>query len=206
MPSAEAPGERFIATRASFRAPDTIAVEFNAPVDPASALDPASYRLAPDGQIVAVVSDPADPSRVLLVVSHTLPIGPLGRYYAVTVTGVRGTDGRVVNDGAGSVVGFSIDAADLGSVFVYPQPFSISRDQKATFAGLTRSASVTIFTQGGRPVRTLTTRDGDGGVDWNGLDDAGHPLPGGIYLFRVTGTAADGSTHESDLGKIAVVP
>jgi hypothetical protein len=206
IPEGERPGDRFIATRAAFRAPDTIAIEFNAPVDSSSALDPAHYALAPDGAIIGVVIDPADRSRVLLVIGHGLPIGPLGRYYTVTVTGVRGADGRVVNDGAGSVVGFSIDARDLASVFVYPQPFSISRDQRATFAGLTRSAQVTIFTQGLRPVRTLTTHDGNGGVDWNGDDDAGRALPPGIYLFRVTGTAADGSSYESTPGKIAVVP
>lgn len=206
MMDAEPVGELFIATRAAFARPDRIIIEFNAPVDPVTATNVANYVLSPGGTIGSAQVDPADPSRVILTLSGSYPVGPLGRVYTVTITNVLATDGRLINDGAGSVVGFTISADNLADVFVYPHPFSISRDVTATFAGLTRAARVTIFTQSGTLIRTLDAREGNGGVQWNGADNNGRPVPTGIYLYSVTGSTPDGTTFESELRKIAVVP
>jgi len=48
--------------------------------------------------------------------------------------------------------------------------------------------TVTIYTLEGVPVRTLAGRD----PAWNGRDDAGEPVPGGIYVFMAWDNA--GST------------
>lgn len=206
MKDSEPLGERFIATRAAFAQPDRIIIEFNVPVDPVTAANVANYVLSPGGAIGSAQVDPADPRRVILTLSGSYPVGPLGRVYTVTITNVQATDGRLINDGAGSVVGFTISAGDLAGVFVYPHPFSISRDVMATFAGLTRAARVTIFTQSGTPIRTLEAREGNGGAQWNGADDNGRPVPSGVYLYSVTGSTPDGTIFESELRKIAVVP
>ncbi len=206
MPRDEEPGERFIAVRARPLPADTIAIEFNAPVDPATALLTANYRLSPGGEIASIMIDPGDASRVLLILRGGFPIGPLGRSYTITVTGVAAADGRPINGGAGSVVGFTIEANDLAGVFLYPQPFSISRDRAVTFAGLTRAARITIFTQSGTEVRTFVVSEGNGGGEWNGEDERGERLPPGIYLYTVSGTSADGAAYESEPGKIAILP
>ncbi len=206
MPQEEPDGERFIATRGAALSATEVSVEFNFPVDAATAADPSNYRFGPDGTIVAARVDPADSRRVILTLAGSAPIGPYGKIYTVTIDGVRAANGRLVNDGAGSVVGFTVDAGDLQEVFVYPHPFSISRDGAVTFAGLTRVAEIRIFTQAGRHIRTLEAREGHGGAEWRGDDDRGVQVSTGIYLYTVVGSTPDGREFESEPRKIAVVP
>lgn len=49
-----------------------------------------------------------------------------------------------------------------------------------------RGASLRVLDASGRHVRTLTA-DGVGTVLWDGTDDRGVPLPGGIYFYGTTG-------------------
>jgi len=205
MKEGEPVGERFIATRAFFIAPDRIGIEFNAPVDPVTAEQTANYVLSPGGDFISARTGD-DPRTVILTLSGNYPVGALGRIYTVAINGVTAADGRLINDGAGSVVGFTLSAENLSDVFVYPHPFSISRDGVVTFAGLTLDARVDIFTQSGTHIRTLDARQGNGGVAWDGTDDAGNSVPTGIYLYSVTGSTPDGATFESGVKKIAVVP
>ncbi len=206
MPRRELPGERFIATRALLVSRDTIAVEFNADVDSVDARRLAGYAIAPGGTFIAALRDDATPTRVLLVLRGDYPIGAFGRTYTITITGLRSADGRLINDGAGSTVGLALTAPNLDEVGVYPHPFSRKRDGRVTFSGLTRSAQVRILTISGRVVRVLEEREGDGGVMWDGTDDAGFEVPSGVYLYMVEGTAANGENYRSEPHKIAVVP
>jgi hypothetical protein len=206
MPGGEADGERFIATRATLIGRDTVAIDFNGPVDPATAEVLANYTLSPGGSFVSARVAPGMPDRVLLVLGHDYPVGPLGKIYAVTIMNVRSAAARLINDGAGSVVGFVVTAGNLDAVFVYPQPFSHARDASITFAGLTRSAQVRIYTQSGRIIKELEAREGNGGAEWDGRDDRGEPVPPGIYLYMVSGATPDGTSYESEPRKIAVVP
>jgi hypothetical protein len=205
MPLHAAPGATFIATRATWIAPSTIAIDFNSAVDPVSALDKSGYKLDPPGAIVGVSIDPGNPARVLLTVESNYPFGAAGRAYTVMISRARSIDGRLVNDGAGSVVGFSIDATSLDGVRVFPHPFSISRDVHVTFAGLIRGAHVEVVTTDGALIRRLNETEGEGGVDWDGRDFRGAVVPSGIYLYRATAVSADGTTIDSGFRKIAVV-
>lgn len=220
LPVSERPDERFIATRATpSRSSDgeLIAIDYNAPVDRETADDPHRYLLLPslapqrEGDvdepwaIVSAAVDPQDPARVILTIDRSYPIGALGRNYTVTITGVRSTDGREIGDGAGSIVGFTLEAGDLSGLRVYPHPFSISSDRLVTFAGLPRDARVEIVTQSGRRVRSLRESEHNGGVTWDGRDEEGSTVATGIYLYRVT-TRVGAETLESELRKIAVVP
>ncbi len=206
MPAEEQEGERFIATRASARSSTEVVVDFNAPVDAADAADISRYQFGPDGTIVSVRVDPGNPARVILTLAGSTPIGPYGKIYTVTIRDLRAADGRAINNGVGSVVGFTVDAGGLADVFVYPHPFSITRDRAVTFAGLTRAAEIRIFTQSGRPIRVLDAREGHGGAEWRGDDDRGVLVPPGIYLYTVTGLSSDGRAFESEPRKIAVLP
>jgi hypothetical protein len=197
---------RFIATRASRAGERTIAIDFNAPVDPATAVVVENYTLSPAGRIVSAGVASDDPRRVLLVVADDYPLGPLGLSYTVTIMNVRSDDGRLVNDGAGSVVGFTLNAADLSGVYAYPQPFSIARDQAVTFAKLVANAQVEIYSQTGRFINRVKATEGNGGATWNGADELGRSVASGIYLYRISVTAEDGSESESELRKLAVVP
>jgi subtilisin family serine protease len=206
IPAREPFGERFIAARAYLAGHDTIGIDFNQPVDAVTGFDPANYTLDPPGSIVAVVPVQGREDRVYLIVPTDYPLGPLGRDYTITVRTVRSASGREVNDGAGSVVGFTLAAGELDQLFVYPHPFSLSKDGFVTFAGLTRSATVTIYTQSGALVDSVVAREGNGGAVWDGHDQRGRLVPTGIYFYDVSGIADDGRQIRSKLRKIAVVP
>lgn len=218
MPAREQAGQRFIATRAQLGESGggrVIVIWFNAPVDPVSGEDASNYVLAPadrmqqqdaqpDAAITAARIDPSDPRRVLLSVHRGFAIGALGRNYSVTIRNVRSVDGRTINNGGESVVGFSFESPDLSSLRVYPHPYSISRDGTVMFAGLPRDARVTIVTREGRLLRTLREVEHNGGVEWDGRDDNGARVSSGVYLYRVT-MRVGAETIESELQKIAVV-
>ncbi|MBC8145755.1 MAG: hypothetical protein H7X80_09215, partial [bacterium] len=219
LPLDEPIDTRFIATRAEpVRDPSLrIVIEFNEPVDDATASDPANYTLRPiaetmtreidvaDSVVVSVVVDPNNARRVFLTIHPSYPIGALGNNYTVTVRNVRSRVGRVINNGTESVVGFVIEGTDLSALRVFPQPFSISRDGTVTFAGLPRDATVRVLDRNGRMIRTLRETEHNGGVDWDGRDESGSNVPSGIYLYSVS-ILNGAQTAWSEPHKIAVVP
>ncbi len=199
MPSVEPVGECFAATRSDFGAERTLTIEFNRSLDPASLAD-ATFLFDPTGGTIdSVWIDPSDGARLLLRVAPGYPIGAVGRAVSITLGGIRSSGGAAIEQCGGNVVGVAIAAPDLSGVFVYPQPFAITRDVNVTIAGLPLDAVVTIHTQTGSAVRTLDAVDGTGGVRWDGRDDSGKPVATGIYLYRVS----IGDEHR--MGKIAVV-
>ena len=77
-----------------------------------------------------------------------------------------------------------------GGVFLwqnYPNPFNpetVIRYQQSTVSDV----ELVVYNLLGEKVKTLVNRRQSPGfytVRWNGRDDAGHPLPGGIYLYRL---------------------
>lgn len=196
----------FIAARASKTGDHQISVEFNRQPDPATATDPSHYQLDPPGTILLVTIDPVDPQRVLLTLPDSYQLAPLGRPYLVTVKGVKDFQGRELNDGTGSVVGFTLEGSDLSGVFAYPQPFSLLKDEHIAFGGLTRTATVVIFTQGGATIATINSIAGDQLVRWDGRTSNGDPVPTGVYLYQVQGANQAGETVESEVKKLVVMP
>lgn len=205
LPADEAPGERFIATRAFPRTPTLIVIEFNGTIDVASiALN--KFRLSPSLLVIGISRDSTNNRQLLLELDRSTPVGPLGRDYIVRIDSLHAEDGRLLNNGAGSVVGFTVNADDLAGLFVYPQPFSLSRDGSVTFAGLTRVAAVEIYTQSGGPVRRLRATEGNGGVRWDGRDERGELVATGVYVYQVTTSGDDGIPDHSQLNKLVVIP
>jgi hypothetical protein len=202
-----ADGAPLIAARASKTGEHQIAIEFNRQPDPATATDRANYQLDPPGAILSAAIDPVDPQRVLLTLPDSYQLAPLGRPYLITVTGVKDPQGGEINDGAGSVVGFTLEGSDLAGVFAYPQPFSLLKDERVAFGGLTRiDDKVTVFTQGGATIATIQSLPGDQLVSWDGRASNGEAVPTGVYLYRVQGTNQAGETVESEVKKLVVMP
>jgi hypothetical protein len=99
----------------------------------------------------------------------------------ISVIGLHLTD--VVEDHAGSAgLGILQPNPFRSSVAV---PFRIDREGSATLA---------VFDVQGRMVRTLVQGSTEAGLrfaTWNGRDQAGHALPAGLYIIRLT--TANGS-------------
>jgi flagellar basal-body rod modification protein FlgD len=67
---------------------------------------------------------------------------------------------------------------------------------EVTLPGAATDTTAIIADQNGRVVRTLplgARSSGTFSVSWDGLDDAGHPLPAGDYVVTVSATAKDGT-------------
>ncbi|MBN2407129.1 MAG: hypothetical protein JXJ19_05480 [Elusimicrobia bacterium] len=89
-------------------------------------------------------------------------------------------------------------AADLGGVLVFPNPYDPD-EGSLVFDNLTSDAVIKIYTVSGTLVRKLTETDGNGRCQWDGANDAGETVAGGVYLAYIHD---DG--HRKTL-KIAVV-
>jgi ligand-binding sensor domain-containing protein len=87
-------------------------------------------------------------------------------------------------------------AKDLSEVTPYPNPFVIRQGtEKLTFDRLPYRAEIKIFTVAGELVREISSGD-----KWDGRNEAGLLVSGGVYLFYVTDDSGDEA-----MGKIAVI-
>ncbi len=87
-------------------------------------------------------------------------------------------------------------AKDLTEVTPYPNPFIISDGtEELTFDRLPYQARVRIYTVAGELVAKIESGD-----EWNGRNQAGELVSGGIYLFYVSDASGDKA-----VGKIAVI-
>ena len=96
---------------------------------------------------------------------------------------------------------------DLSGIAVYPNPFSFSKASKQviTFANLTKTAKVYVYSLTGVLVAELNETDGNGGVEWDLRDSKGNLVPSGIYIYKVEGKNSQGVEVESNMNKFAVV-
>ncbi len=162
---------------------------FDKPVQ--GGLDRASVRLG-DGAVVKDVQ--AQGNQVWVTLAGDRGLRPLGRSYRVVVDGLLDEDGLVVRGEAS----FVFAAADLSGAAPFPNPYRPERGV-LTFGLLPAAAAVEIYDVGGRLVRRLIELDGDGGVQWNGENQAGRPLAAGMYFYRIT------AGGQSKIGSLALV-
>ncbi|MCI0699436.1 S8 family serine peptidase [candidate division KSB1 bacterium] len=186
---------RFYVVSAALESPRQILVRFNLPVETASAISTANYRLKTLGSSVkneivlasaAVVT--GDSNAVRLTLAQGV-LGPFGRNHLIEIIGVRSASGIPLRPGEGDAVGFSMPSANLDHVRIYPNPFLADRHLMLTIGGLTEQAVVKIIDVEGRVLATLEESDGNGGVDWDTRDASGRLAPSGVYLCYVTSGA-----------------
>lgn len=198
--------EQCYIARVEYRPPSGFDVWFSAPVDPATAGVAANYEFLPSGRIERAEPDAAQPALVRLTVSADARIGALGKEYVLKVRNVRCASGAVIGAGAGSTAGVILNRDNLDEMFVYPNPLKPEHAQDfITFANLTARASIRIYTLSGLFINEVNETDGNGGVEWNTRDDAGAPVPAGVYLYRASGTDAQGREVEAKLGKLVII-
>jgi len=89
---------------------------------------------------------------------------------------------------------------DLGAAHCYPVPFRRAEGHtKITFTGLTRSASVRVYTVSGEQVRALEKNDAGETLDWDLKNSRGQAVASGVYIFTVK------SGSQKNTGKLMVI-
>ncbi len=196
----------FYITRVEYMGGQRFCVYFNIPVQSASASNPLNYRIEPVGVAFSAVVDPSDPRKVCISLEGALPIGALGKEYVLKVRNLISAGGVPIAEGAGSTAGIILNRDNLDDVFVYPNPWSPSDGQDfITFANLTQEATIRVYTLSGVFINQVKETDGNGGVEWNMLDEHGGKIPPGVYIYYVTGKNGAGVEDEAKTGKFAVV-
>jgi hypothetical protein len=199
----EQPLELYLA-RISVVGNGQLLLSYSEPVEIEPAENIVNYSLSPFGKVAKVTRN-SNESEVTLFLDPAFKLEALGRDYLLTVTNVIAQSTRQMTKGAGSTIGFVFSKESSNEAFVYPNPARLSEKPEIFFANLSQNAEVFIMTLDGKLLRRLTETDGNGGVEWDGRDDAGQELDSGIYLFRVKTKSPDGAELESDLKKFAII-
>lgn len=181
-------------------------IEFNLPVDSATAFNRNNYNVAPFDIGIAGISFDASRSILNLTLENKAPIGATGKTYILSVKNVYSNTGVKIIDGAGGSFGLIFNKEDLKDMYVYPNPWSPNLGQDyITFANLTISANIKIYDLNGKFINEVDETDGNGGVEWSLTDMAGIKVGSGIYIYRATGKNSQGLEVEEKIGKFVVV-
>ncbi|MFN0202471.1 MAG: S8 family serine peptidase [Bacteroidia bacterium] len=150
-----------------------------------TALDTANYEVNPVGKMRAVEwADDAHTS--VKVTIQGANFGALGYPISITLRNIQAENGAKLLEGEGNTATFTANKSDLTEVYVYPNPVrKHNAFDGVRFANLTQKATIVIYTLSGRYIQTIEETDGDGGVEWNMLDQSGRRIVPGIYLFEV---------------------
>ena len=132
--------------------------------------------------------------QVTLFLREGAGIRPLGRSYRAVVEGLVDADGLAVRGEAS----FVFASADLSQSTPFPNPYVV-RDGALLFGYLPLEATVSIYDVSGQLVRRLAELDGDGGVQWNGKNEAGVSVASGMYYYRID------AGSQSKVGSLAIV-
>lgn len=88
----------------------------------------------------------------------------------------------------------------LGVAHCYPVPFKPSAGHtRITFTGLTRQASVKIYTISGELVRSLQKNDVYDFIEWDAKNSRGRNVASGVYFYTVKGGG------ETASGKLMII-
>ncbi|MCX6156940.1 MAG: S8 family serine peptidase [Ignavibacteriae bacterium] len=188
--------------------PNTLKVQFNTVVDTVTSYNTSNYSIDPFNlKIIAAERDKTDKKILYLTVNSNNNIGPGGKTYFIRINNVYSESGIKIVSGSGSVFSLTFVKEDLTGVVAYPNPYSKTKSAKQiiTFANLTKTAKVYVFSLSGESINELSETNGDGGIEWDLRDTRGNEIPSGIYIYKVEGKNSLGADVESKMGKFAVV-
>jgi len=166
-----------------------------------SVLDTANYRMTPVGKVISIEAMTSDRDMLHLSLDQRWPVGAVGRSLCLYVSGVHSAEGVALDSANGTAL-VEATALTLDDVYVYPNPFKgvgANGTNCVMFAGLTREATIYVFTLQGRLVTKLVGVNSDGGLPWCLDNDEGESVASGIYLYTVD----DG--HQTRRGKLAIL-
>jgi subtilisin family serine protease len=178
----------------------TVELLFNEPMLRTSLEESGHYDAGAGMTVVKAEAVGPDYQAVRLHLAGKIAWGAVGKPLTIRVSGLVSARGMAIQPGRGDAIQLLFAAANLDRVHTFPNPFRQGVDtQGITFANLTPEAEIRIMTTEGRTLRLLYESNGDGGLEWDVCDEQGHPVPSGIYIYRIL------SSGMVKLGKLAVV-
>ncbi|MCX6150196.1 MAG: S8 family serine peptidase [Ignavibacteriales bacterium] len=184
-----------------------IKINFNLEVDESSSSKIENYKFEPTNDVTSIVADKSDLKSI--IITSNFPVGSIGKEYKLKINNLfsSASTGKIeINNESGSYILLTSYAKDLNNIFVYPNPVKLySKNQNVTFANLTKSATITIFNLNGKKIKTLNENNGDGGINWDLINESGEIIDSGIYIYRVAVIDNQNNEGEIKIGKFAVV-
>jgi len=178
----------------------TVELIFSEPMQRAGLEERSSYDPGTGLYVAWAEGIAPDYRTVRLHITGSIAWGAVGKPLTIKVRGLQSAAGVAMVSGRGDVIQLLFAAKNLDHVHTYPNPYRMGVDPEGiTFADLPAAAEIRILTVEGRTLRVLVEENGDGGLVWDGRDEAGRLVPAGIYLFRVT------AAGQERLGKLAIV-
>ena len=196
----------FFITKYALLNSNHVLLQFNLDVDKLSAMNKDNYDFNPANKIKGISIDPDSSSKIIIATEY--PVGSIGKKYTLKIKNLVSSEatGKIpINDGAGSSVFLSSFANNLDNVYNYPNPVKLTENQFVTFANLTKSCEIYIFTLNGKPINKLVENNGDGGLSWDLTNENGIKIDSGIYLYIVRTLDGNKNVTQEKIGKIAVI-
>ncbi len=140
-----------------------------------------------------------DSVTVRLIPAAATPIGRIGILYDVTaLSTIRSRNGQFLNSNYNSI-SISTQPTTLESLFIYPNPARLDRNERIVIAGLPQDAKVMIYSTSGFSVKRLISEGASGSVIWDGTNEQGAEVASGIYFVVAE---KNGSIQK---GKVAIL-
>lgn len=156
-----------------------------------------NYSLQPFGSIASVTI--VDSTKVLVTFSEQLRPFASGKTYTITAKNIFNSTKNTLIDST-ITTSFVISSSSAENSYFYPNPFIVSKEKTGFFANIPKNSIVEIYTIDGQLKQTLTEKNGNGGIEWDGRGFSGEQLPVGIYIFKVRNESTD--WKESDFKKL----
>jgi len=198
---------KFYISRLSLEDKYKLKIEFNLDADTVTVKNPSNYRFAPFNiGITSIQTSNTNRKIVYLNLENRSVIGATGKDYLLKAENIYSSNGIKIVDGAGNSFGLIFNKENLNEMYVYPNPFSVNSNQEyITFANITKDATIEIYNLNGKILYTISETDGNGGVEWNMIDNNGNKVNTGVYLYKASGKNSAGQEVEEKMGKFAIV-
>lgn len=175
----------------------SLIIGFSEPFDVNTVTNVENYSLQPYGSIALVTI--VDSTKVLVTFSEQLQPFASGKTYIITAKNILNTLKTSVIDST-ITTSFVISSSSAENSYFYPNPFVVSKEKTGFFANIPKNSIIEIYTIDGQLKQTLTEKNGNGGIEWDGRGFSGEQLPVGIYVFKVRNESTD--WKESDIKKL----
>ena len=161
--------------------------------------------MSPFGRIISANS--VDESTYQLILDNEISKRNItGALYSVTAKNINSKSGNKITEGSGNTLSFVLTKESLSEVIVFPNPFSISKDEIIKFGNLSRDVEIEILDLNGKILKTISDKSADGGAAWDLIDDFGKKLGTGIYLYKISGKNTFNEELNPEMKKFVIIP